>query len=136
MKCSEHLQSNDYQLSKRIFLEFASNQLWRLFGRRLNLPELLKVCWVLRSAIVDRVPKHLCVWLSKIFLNFAGTAHQLYRQTLCNSPICRCCLIELKLDTLHFPEYKQELFMGFKMRLVTQLKQDVLGLTKEDLTTF
>ena len=53
----------------------------------LKLPNMLQIDWKLRVTIVHRLSKHLHLWLSKILLNFSGTAHQLHRQKLCNSYI-------------------------------------------------
>ena len=89
---------------------------------------------MLRKADVNCIPKHLNLWLSKNLLNFAETAHQLYRQKLCTSPSLRSCLLEPELDTLHVLDCRHEVFMCFKRNIFAELQQDVLRLTEEDLT--
>ena len=86
--------------------------------------------------MTNRVPKHLQLWLRKRLLNFAGTNHQLYRQKLRNSFICRFFMIEHELDTLHALDFKNELFMNFKRNLFEQLKHDARGLIEKELTYF
>ena len=84
--------------------------------------------------MIDCIPKHLHLWFSKSLMNFAGTAHQLHRQQLCSSSICRCCLSEQELDTLHCLDCTHALFVEYKRHLFTRLQQQVLELTDNDLT--
>ena len=72
--------------------------------KELKINNFSKIDWSLIAFIIASIPKHLHVWLSKRLLTFAGTAHQLHRQKVCSSPICRCFLIEPELDTLHVIE--------------------------------
>ena len=100
----------------------------------LEISNFSKINWSLRHSIVTSTLKFLYLWLSKSFLSFAGTAHQLHRQNLWSSPIFRCCLIEVELDTLHVIALNHDLFMNFKRDLFVHLQQEVLMLTDEDIT--
>ena len=51
-------------------------------NKLLKSSDVLKVDWVLRSTIIDRIPKHLNICLSKSLLNFSRKAHQLHRKKL------------------------------------------------------
>ena len=48
--------------------------------KTLKISDVGTIDWALRSYIIEGVPKHLNVWLSKSLLNFASTDHQLHRQ--------------------------------------------------------
>ena len=48
-------------------------------SKKLNIVSEDKVDWKLREVIVDKIPSHLKIWLSKSFTNFARTLHQLFR---------------------------------------------------------
>jgi len=89
--------------------------------KTLKITDFGTIDWALRSSIIEGVPKHLNLWLSKSLLNFAGTVHQLHRQKLCSSPIYRCCLIEPESDTLHVIDCTHNLFMNFKKILCVNL---------------
>ena len=102
--------------------------------KTLKITDFGTIDWALRSSIIEGVPKHLNLWLSKSLLNFAGTVHQLHRQKLCSSPIYRCCLIEPESDTLHVIDCTHNLFMNFKQILCVNLQQEVLMLTDADIT--
>ena len=60
----------------------------------LKLPNQSKIDWCLLASIITRTPKFLHLYLRKSLLNFVGAAHQLHRQKVYSSPICRCCLLE------------------------------------------
>ena len=102
--------------------------------KSLQISDVHTIDWALRSNVIKGVPKHLHLWLSKSLCNFAGTAHQLFRQKLCSSSVCRCCLIEPELDTLHVIDCTHDPFVDFKRNLFVQLQQDVLRLTEADST--
>ena len=74
--------------------------------KRLKMPPMIQTHWKLRIATVHHLPKHLNLWLSKNLLNFSGTAYLLHRQKLCHSDICRRCLTETELETLHMLDCK------------------------------
>ena len=51
---------------------------WYYLQGKLNTDQE-KIDLDLRNKVVKEVPKHLCIWLSKSFLNFVETAYQTYR---------------------------------------------------------
>ena len=138
MLSSSHVTKTDNQLilnhPKDIRLQAHLIQCEACLSHSLKLSNIYSVDWILRETIIKSTPKHLHLWLSKSLLNFAGTSHQLHRQKLCNSTVCRCCLTEPELDTLHVLDCKQELFLDFKRDLDVKLQQDALNLTEDDLT--
>lgn len=76
---NENRQSTDSQLSKDLSLCARLTYYKDYFTNRFSFPGLHKIYWVLQRSISDQVPKCLDLWLSKIFFNFVGSAHQLYQ---------------------------------------------------------
>ena len=83
-----------------------------------------------------KTTNHLCLWLSKSLLNFAGTAHQLYRQKLCSLSLHRCCLSKLETNMLHALDCSYNLLLYFKQTVIDYLQQAILQLTDNDLIPF
>ena len=95
----------------------------------LNVSGFSAIDWKLRSSIINWVPKHLRVWLSKSLLNFSGTVHQLHRQKSCSSAICRCCVTELESDAMCVIDCSHDFLMNFKQDLFVHLQKHVLALS-------
>ena len=57
-------------------------------AKSLKIFDVSTMDWVLRSTVIEGIPKHLHLLLSKSLLNFAGAAHQLHRQMICSSSVC------------------------------------------------
>ena len=96
--------------------------------RKLTIELTDAVDWKSRSSVVYSLPKYLCLFLSKILLNFAGTSHQLHTQGIWSSELCRWCLLEEETDTLYSLDWKHSLFMNFKQDLIIKLREDMWSL--------
>jgi len=65
----------------------------------LKIPKMFQIERKLRATIVRRIPKHLCVWLSKILLKFAWTSNQLHKQ---KKPLQSIQILLKRTRTWHF----------------------------------
>ena len=66
--------------------------------KKLSIISMDKIDWSFRKSAIQLLPDSMYIWLSKSFTNFAGTVHQLYRQNIISSPVCRMCNVENKTD--------------------------------------
>ena len=74
---------------------------WPCLSKKLNVSTASDIDLKLRKRVVEKLPAHLRIWLSKSFTNFTGTSHQLYIQKLVASTMCRQCGSHEEIDTLH-----------------------------------
>ena len=58
---------------------------------KLRMTSLEEVDYNFRKQEMKILLDLMCIWLSKSFANFAGTAHQLCRQEVLLTPTCRIC---------------------------------------------
>ena len=95
--------------------------------------EVSAISWDLRHGILHHLPRHINLWLSKSFVNFAGTAHQMKRWELVPSSVCRACNSADERDTMHVLDCADENFRAFRERLINSLQLDVMALRMGDI---
>ena len=99
--------------------------------KKLNITSMHEIHWGLRKDIVNLLPKSLHTWLSKSFTNFAGTAHQLHRQQIFSSSICRVCNSMDETDTLHVLSCPHKLFTQHKNEVASELQLKVRAAARQ-----
>ena len=83
--------------------------------------------------MIQLLPDSMYIWLSKSFTNFAGTAHQLYRQNIVSSLVCRICNIKNEIDIWHVLFYTHQLLNQYRSEVISKLQLKILRLLEDDM---
>ena len=127
----DYLSSTDL-MRDEVHLQIATPYL----TKKLNIASINQVDYSFRKQIIMTLPTSMHVWLSKSFTKFAGTAHQLRRQGLVETNLCRMCSSVPEEDTLHvllcthipFKDYRTEVISRLQVKILPLLEEDMLPL--------
>ena len=89
--------------------------------------------WEFRKLITQNLSTSQQIWLAKSYTNFSGTAHQLHRQKILSSDVCRVCNEEEERDVLHVLKCKHRMFSQFRNGKVTTLQLQLIKILDEDI---
>ena len=73
------------------------------------------------------------IWLSKSFTNFTTTAHQLYRQNIVSSLVCRMCNIKNEIDIWHILFCTHWLLNQYRSEVILKLQLKILRLLEDNM---
>ena len=101
--------------------------------KKLNIILMDEIDWRFRKSVIQLLPDSMYIWLSKSFTNFASTAHQLYRQNIVSSLVCRMCNVENEIDIWHVLSCTHQLFSQYRSEVISKLQLKILRLLEDNI---
>ena len=101
--------------------------------KKLSIISMDEIDWNFRKYVIQLLPDSMYIQLSKSFTNFSGIAHQLYRQNIVSSLVCRMCNVENETDTWHVLSCTHQLFNQYKSEVISKLQLKIFRLLEDDI---